>query len=297
MFSSAMQGAAGTSGAQHQDVGGVLRATFGLYRSQASKLWTIVALVVVPVQVLVAIIVRAALSGGTTFASGGTIYTSNSTALPAVAIIALGFIASVVSTGALSKCLVDAYSGNPTDWRQSLSYAAGRLGPLIWLAILAGALLTIAFILLVIPGIFLLVAWVLAVPVLMFEGIAGLGALRRSHELVRGHWWATFGALFVAVICIIAMSIVVGLLLGGIANSGSVDVIIVVSAISRVIGAILAYPVVAAVTAVIYVDLSGRRENVGPHDLTGAAEPPEPPQPPEPPEQPPAPTLPDIGLS
>jgi hypothetical protein len=237
---------------------------------------------------VVAIVVRAALSGGTTFASGGTIYTSNSTALPAVTIIALGFIAAVIGTGALSKCLVDAYAGHPTDWRHSLSFAAERLGALVWLAILVGVLLTIAFILIVIPGIFLLVAWALAVPVLMFEGIGGLGALRRSYELTKGHWWDTFGALFVAVICIIALSIVVGLLLGGIADSGSVDVIIVVSAISRVIGAILTYPIVAAVTAVIYVELSGRRERIGDDDLTGAA---------EPPEQTPSATLPDIGLS
>ena len=57
---------------------------------------------------------------------------------------------------------------------------------------------------------------------------------------------------------------------------------------TRVIGAILTYPIVAAVAAVIYVDLRGRKENVGAHDLTGAG---------EPPPQPSSATLPDIGLS
>ena len=86
----------------------------------------------------------------------------------------------------MSKCLLDAYTGHPTDWRHSLQFAASRIGPLLWLAILAEVLLTIAFILLVIPGIYLLVCWTLALPVLMFEGIGGYGALRRSRELIGG---------------------------------------------------------------------------------------------------------------
>jgi hypothetical protein len=190
-----------------------------------------------------------------------------------VAIIVFGFLAAIVTVGALSKCLLDAYTGHPTDWRHSVRFAADRLGPLAWLAILSGVLLTIAYVLIVIPGIYLTVCWLVAVPVLMFEGLGGFGALRRSRELVRGHWWTIFGAVLVGIVSIIAVSIVLGLILGGIANSGHISVILVVSGLGRIVAAVVTYPIVAAISAVVYIELRRRNEGVAPESLVGAGEP------------------------
>jgi hypothetical protein len=262
----------GSTGAQPLTVGEILAAAFDLYRSQAVALWTIVAIIVIPAQALVVILERIILSGGTTFAIDGTIYTSDSTGLLAVIIIVISFLAVIVAVGALSKCLLDAYTGRPSGWRHSVQFAAERLGPLTWLALLSGVLLTIGFILLVIPGIFLTVSWIVAVPVLMFEGTGGFGALRRSYDLVQGRWWATFGALLLGIICIVGISIVLGLILHSAASTNHVSVILVVSGISRIIGAIVSYPIVATIAAVVYFDLRARKENVNPHDLIGAGE-------------------------
>jgi hypothetical protein len=284
-----MEGAPETGQHQPLGVGGVVSTAFGLYRQQAANLWSIVGLIVIPAQVVVWLIIRLSLNGGTTFASGGTVYTSDSTAPSTIAVIVFGFLSGIVCIGALSRCLLDAYTGHPTDWRKSLAFAAERLAPLVWLALISAVLLTIGFVLLIIPGIYLTVVWVVAVPVLMFEGIGGYGALRRSRELVTGRWWATFGALLIGLICIIVAGIVVGAILGGIANSGSVNVILILSGVSRIVSAIITYPILAAISAVLYVDLRGRRESVGTHDLTGVDTP-------EPPPAPPA-HMPDIGLS
>jgi hypothetical protein len=253
-------------GAEPLGVGGVLNRAFKLYREQATNLWTIAALIVVPAQVLVWVIVRVSLGSGS-FASDGTVYTTSSTAVPELAIIVFGFLAAILSMGALSKCLLDAYTGQSTDWRHSLGYASERLGSLAWLAILSGVLLVVAYILLIIPGIYLTVAWCLAVPVLMFEGIGGWGALQRSLKLVGSRWLATFGALLVGILLVIGVSVVVGLLLGAIASSSSVNVVLTLSGVSRILSAIITYPVVAALSTVIYVDLRARKEGVQLHDV------------------------------
>ncbi len=256
-------------GAQGLTVGGTLQAAFDLYRKQAVNLWTIVALIVLPAQVLVFIIERVSLSSNA-FASNGTIYTSGSTAVPLLSVVVIGFLAEIIAIGALSKALVDAYTGHPTDWRHSISFAAEHLGPLVLLAIVYVVFLVIGYILFIIPGIYLTVVWSVAVPALVFERIGPMAALGRSRHLVGGRWWATFAVLLVGIIAIIAVSFIVGLILGGIASSSSVTGVLVIAAISRLISALITYPILAALTAVLYVDLRTRKEGFDPRHLSQA---------------------------
>ncbi len=266
-----MEGPGGPAGAKSLTVGEILSAAFDLYRRQAVALWTIVAVVVIPAQAVIVIVERLILSGGRTQAINGTIYTTDSTGLLAIVVIVITFLSVIVTIGALSKCLLDAYTGHPSSWRHSLRFAADRVGPLAWLSIISGVLLAIGFILLVIPGIFLTVSWIVAVPVVMFEGASPFASLRRSYDLVHGRWWATFGALVLAIIAIIGISIVLGLLLGGV-STNHISLILVLGGIGRIIAALVTYPIVAAVSAVIYIDLRVRKEHVDPHQLTGAGE-------------------------
>jgi hypothetical protein len=268
----AMEGADSPAGAKQLTVGEILSAAFDLYRRQAAALWTIVAVVVIPAQALIVIVERLILSGGTTYATNGTIYTTDSTGLLAIVVIVITFLSVIVTMGALSKCLLDAYTGRATGWRHSLQFAADRVGPLAWLAIISGILLAIGYILLIIPGIFLTVSWIVAVPVLMFEGSGAFAALRRSYDLVRGRWWATFGALVLVIVALVGISIVLGALFAGVGSSSHVSLILVLGGISRIIAALVTYPIVAAVSAVIYIDLRVRKEHVDPHQLTGAGE-------------------------
>lgn len=254
-------------------VGEIVSQAWNLYRGQAMNLWTIVAVIVIPVQALAVIIERLVLAGGHSFVFNGTIYTTDSTALVSLTVVVFSVLAGLVAVGAVSKCLLDAYTGHPTDWRHSLQFAASRIGPLLWLAIICEVLLTIAFILLVIPGIYLLVCWMLALPVLMFEGIGGYGALRRSRELISGYWWTAFGALLVGLIAIIVFYVVLGLILNAIANSSShISVILVLGGISRIIAGIVTYPIFAAISAVIYIKLRASKEGVAAQDLVAAGE-------------------------
>jgi hypothetical protein len=254
-----MEGARVPSGAvTPPTVGAVISSAFDLYRRQCRGAWAIVTLIVVPTQVIVWLLIRVSLSHA--FARNGTIYTSNSTALPTVAIGLLGFLSALLTVGALTRLLVEEYTGQRATWQESLGYASSHLAPLVALAIVEGVLLTIAYILFVIPGIFLTVAWWAAVPALMYERIGPVRALGRSRELVRGHWWMTFGALLLAVVIVFGISFLVGIILGGAASSSSVDVVLVLSGISRAVAAILAYPLTAAVAVVVFVNLRTAKE-------------------------------------
>ena len=51
---------------------------------------------------------------------------------------------------------------------------------------------SLATILLIIPGLWLFTRWSLTTPVIRDENVGTLAAIRRSNELVRGHFWLVF---------------------------------------------------------------------------------------------------------
>lgn len=258
-----MEGAGVPGGvARPPSVGTIISAAFDLYRRQARGAWAIVALIVIPAQAIVWILIRVSLSSNA-FARDGTIYTSSSTALPTVAIALLGFLSAILAIGALSRLFVEEYTGHRATWQDSLGYASTHLLPLSILAVVSGVLLVIGYALFIVPGIFLTVAWCAAVPALMYERTTPLRALSRSWELVRGHWLMTFGALLLGLVIVFGISFLVGGILGAAASSSSVDVVLVLSAISRSVADILAYPLVAAIAVVLYVSLRTVKEGAG----------------------------------
>lgn len=242
----------------------ILGAAFELYRRQARGAWTIVALIAVPAQILVWIMIRVSLSNA--HAARGTIYASSGVALPSVAITLLGFLSGLLTIGALSRLLVETYTGRRSNWEQSLAFASSHFAPLLVLAVVMGAGLVLGYIL-ILPGIFLTVAWSAAVPALMFETVSPVQALRRSWELIGGYWWTIFGVLLLALLIIIGISFLVDLILTGTQSSSSIDVILTLEAVARAVGAILTYPFLAALSVVIYADLRSAKEGVRPENL------------------------------
>jgi hypothetical protein len=245
--------------------GAILNAAFELYRGQARGAWTIAALIVVPAQVLVWIMIRVSLSGDAR-ALRGTIYASSGVALPTVAVTLLGFLSGLLAIAALSRLMVRTYTRRSTNWEESLSFASGQFGPLLVLALAILVGLVIGYTLIV-PGIFLTVAWSAAIPVLMFERIPPLRALGRSWELVRGRWWTVFAALLLTVLVIVGITFLVDLILTGAQSSNSIDLVLTLQALSRALGAILTYPLLAAVSVVIYAQLRAAKEGGSPEDL------------------------------
>lgn len=248
--------------------GEILNAAVGLYRRNPREIWKIVAVIVVPLAVIQQVITAASLPAGI-HVHNGTLQASSGAAAGSsaglIAEIALSFIGLVMVNGALALCLVDSYLGRALSWSQALEATRRRLAPLLWVAIIGGIAAAVAFVVLIVPGIWLAVMWAVAVPAVMLEPVNGLQALARSAALVRGRWWATFGVLLLALVMLLAVQLAIALIVSAIESGLRVDsltVVLALSAVQFVIASLIIYPLVGGVIAVLYVDLRMRRDGV-----------------------------------
>lgn len=81
------------------------------------------------------------------------------------------------------------------SFSEGFAWALTHFFGLIWLYILSGLVVWGGFILLIIPGIIVSVYLYMAQYAFVAEDMRGMQALRRSHELVSGYWWAIAGRL------------------------------------------------------------------------------------------------------
>ena len=246
-------------------LGETLDAAIKLYRNNAVTLWKIVALVIVPLEILQFIIRRISLPSDV-FLLNGTLYTHGngtgaSGTVGLLAISILGLLGELLVTGAVFKLQLDAIMDRPHDIRESFEFARYKIWSLLWLGILSTILIAVGFILLVIPGIWLMVAICVAVPALMLEGVKGFQAMKRSMSLVDGRWWATFGRLIVAFILYGIVVAIFGAIASAITNSmTNVTLFLLINVAVSTIGVILLSPFIAAVINWIYIDLRVRKE-------------------------------------
>ena len=252
-------------------IGEILDVAIKIYRSNFATLIKAVALVVAPVQILVAIVQASAPDNPIKTPPPGSteppeIDFDQLWAYFAALIVAglLGALAAQVATAASLKAVSGAYMGERPDWRSSLRFALSRLGPLIWLGLLSTVLLTLGLVACVVPGVYLYGAWAVVVPVLLLEDVRGRRALGRSRSLVRDRWWPTFAAILLGAILVAVVQAAFGLLLGLIAfmNSENGVVQLVASAILGTVSGVLATPFSAALVTVVYFDLRVRKEGL-----------------------------------
>jgi hypothetical protein len=103
-----------------------------------------------------------------------------------------------LGTGAATFAIADVYLGRKTTIVGAYQSLASVLGPFIGTGVLAGLLVTLAFIALVVPGFYFMICWYFVVPVMIIEHRFGMNALGRSRAMVRGNWWPTFGIMLAA---------------------------------------------------------------------------------------------------
>ena len=190
-----------------------------------------------------------------------------------VALIAAltSFIIWAVLQAALVRAAARSSIGDPADVGASFRYGFARSGSVIFIAILVplfvlgvmavGALLAIPAAglgsLVIVAG----VVWAvyagtmlsLSIPSLVVENRRGRGALRRSWDLVKGHFWHAIVVIFVA-----------GLITGGI--TGLIGLIggsnWIVRSVLQAIATVITAPFTALVTVLLYLDLRARVESL-----------------------------------
>ncbi|GAA4288956.1 glycerophosphoryl diester phosphodiesterase membrane domain-containing protein [Georgenia daeguensis] len=123
---------------------------------------------------------------------------------------------------------------------------------------------------------FFAVRLTLSAPALMLERTGVIQSLRRSWSLTRGHFWRIFGSLALALIIISVISyalmipVTVGMAFIGDEMTALV-VTLVVSTVLQVLLSALTTPFLAAVLALVYIDVRMRKEGLD-VELARAAE-------------------------
>lgn len=241
----------------------MLDAGIKIYRNKFATMLKAVAVVIVPVQVLNVLIT---LSLPDTSITAGATTTSSDSEWAGVAalllILVINIVSSALAEAACLKAVSDTYLGTETGWRASLRFGFRRLGSLLWLTLIHGVIVLLGFVACIAPGVWLYVAWSVAVPVLLIEGTRGFGALGRSFNLVRRRWWPTAGILLLANLLATAVAAGIGLLALPLLIAGRDNEFVydLANGVFGAVASVLTIPFVAAVVAVIYFDLRVRKE-------------------------------------
>jgi hypothetical protein len=250
-------------------VGEVLDASFKVVRRSFGTLAVCVLVVALPLNILRTLIEASTrdnafnLDVATHNVSDGTAIAGN------LLVTILGLVLTTLAAAACFHAVSSVYLGETPTVGGSLSFAAGRVLPLIWLSILITFGLILPFLFFFFPGVWIAVSWSVSGPVLLSEGEGGAKALGRSFRLVQGRWWATFGTLIVMYLIVLVISLIVGGLLGAalVASSDSEAVAAVLTTIINTLSSLISLPLYAAVLTIIYYDLRVRKEGFDIHLL------------------------------
>jgi len=259
-------------------VGEILDVGIKIFWRHAVTLFKIVVFVVLPAQIVVNVVEISAAPSGTDVFGGRSLFgptigpngdLSTMTNREAVT-FAVGFavgllinaLAGKLAQGACFRAVADAYLGDPISARSSLRYALRRLPALVGVSILGTLLASLGLVFCIVPGVYLWVAFFVAVPALLVEGVGPIKALGRSRRLVKGRWWPTFGVAVVGYFLVFFVSGAISALVLGVSAIGSRGTAVgfVLATLSATIGSMLTTPAVAAFATVAYIDLRVRHE-------------------------------------
>jgi hypothetical protein len=158
-------------------------------------------------------------------------------------------------------------NGRPVSVADSLRAGLYAFIPLVAIGILTGLAVGIGFILLIVPGVMLALAWCVVVPIFVVERPNIMDVFGRSAALTRGNRWRILGLFCIFIVAILVVELVFGIV-GGLTNIISLGgfpfltrliVLPLMQTASGLIG--------ATAGAVLYMELRRVREGVGPEGL------------------------------
>jgi len=173
-------------------------------------------------------------------------------------LIAIGIVSVMITAiaypivlAAVTHAVGESYLGRRATIGHALRLGLSILLPLLGTAILAGLARVVGLLLIVVPGIYLWLAFFLLPQVMVLERSFGFAAMSRSHELMKGHKLRAFGLFTVTTLITMVASnafSLVGLVLPGLGA--------LLGALAEAVGVAFA----SAVSVVFYFDIRCRKE-------------------------------------
>jgi hypothetical protein len=224
------------------DIGSVFSRIFSTYGSQFGVLIGLALIIFLPVAII-----------------NGLVLSGDANALGFVISGLVGLIAGAWYTGVVVSAAEDMLDGRRDHGIGDLLSATARFIPLL---IITGILYAIAVgigtILLIIPGIFIYVAFGLFAPAIVAEDKGIFESFGRSWELVKGNWWRVFLILIVVFLIVAILHGIINGIFRAISDS------FVTIAIGEWIGNALFAPVTALALAIVFFGLKQAKEGAEP---------------------------------
>jgi hypothetical protein len=236
-------------------IGEILRTAFQLYRRHWRTLMAIAAVVVVPLTLVQYGIGHWFRSHGQQLHDQAAVSTSFWAVASASLLAALvGLLLYQVLTGAITRTIAAEVTGQDLGLEQSYRFGLARLGPILVVSILVGLATIGGLILFIIPGIYIGVRLAVSIQALVVEGKRGTEAMRRSWDLVGGHWWhAAFTILVGGLITAIVNAVITGPFSAG---------AWFLQGIAAAVATTVTLPYGALVGVLLYLDLRARKERL-----------------------------------
>jgi hypothetical protein len=233
--------------ARMNPLSGVLGESWSLYKSHAAHLLTIAFVVYLVAAAIAAVLVAFAGLAGALIAT------------------IVQIIAAFLVQAALVKAVQDVRDGRvDLSFSETVSAATPYLGRVAGAGILAGIAIGIGFVLLIVPGLFLLTIWSLIVPVIVIGRSTAMDSFGHSWKLVRGFAWQVFGTYVLVFLILIVVNILISLILVALPVAAR-------DSISSVVSGTVVTPFLALVVTLIYYRLSAARGGPDPEGGYGAA--------------------------
>lgn len=189
------------------------------------------------------------MQGGTVTESGSFGFTASYSSQ------GFGFIAlmvlSIIVQATLIVATINDLGGKPVSMAECFSKAVHKFLPLLGLGIVAAFCIGVGLVLLVVPGVILILMWMVATPAMIAEDKGVIDALSRSSELTSG----SKGTLFVIIVIFFVISMVIGVLLTMVGSMGPVMLGLFTMVTNTITGALQ-----GAGVASVYVELRSVKE-------------------------------------
>lgn len=167
----------------------------------------------------------------------------------------LGIVLGPMTTGALTFGVLQQLRERHVSFGECLSVGFSRLLPVFAVAMLVGLAIGVGFILLIIPGLWLMCRLWVAIPVAVVERAGVLGAMNRSDELTAGSRWRIFGLAILILIVQIGLGMFLGIVMGSMQSFVGIS-------IATALISIFASAWQASIQAVSYYTLRSMKEMI-----------------------------------
>jgi hypothetical protein len=202
----------------------------------------------------------------------------------AIPLLIVYIAVSMYADGAMYFAVSEFHLGRKITIGAALKRMRGRALTLFGLELLRGLAMAVAFICLIIPGVYLGCRWSVCVPAVLFEEASPGEAMSRSFELTRDSAWRAF-VIFVLYLLLLIVALVMFQfpfnLLASFAVKGSPMALLwtELGHVGVAVATVLVTPYLPIATAIFYYDLRVRKEAFDLHVIMNPENPTAPPSP------------------